>query len=61
MYNYPIGVMLHSFKCETKEALKKASDIGAKGIQLLATYGKNSPEELVGERRKELMNMMKSN
>lgn len=61
MYNFPIGVMLHSFRCETKDAIEKAANIGAKGIQLLATYGKHSPEELVGEKRKELMDMMKSN
>ncbi len=61
MYNFPIGVMLHSFRCETKDAIEKAAKIGAKGIQLLATYGKHSPEELVGEKRKELMDMMKSN
>lgn len=61
MYNFPIGVMLHSFRCETQDAIEKAAKIGAKGIQLLATYGKHSPEELVGEKRKELMDMMKSN
>ncbi|MBR5157777.1 MAG: sugar phosphate isomerase/epimerase [Clostridia bacterium] len=61
MYNFPIGVMLHSFRCETKDAIEKAASIGAKGIQLLATYGKHSPEELVGDKRKELMDMMKSN
>ena len=61
MYNFPIGVMLHSFRCETKDAIEKAAKIGAQGIQLLATYGKHSPEELVGDKRKELMDMMKSN
>ena len=61
MYEFPIGVMLHSFRCSTKEAIERASKLGVQGIQLLATYGENSPEELVGSKRKELMDMMKSN
>ena len=30
MYNFPIGVMLDSFKVSTKEAIEIASKIGAK-------------------------------
>ena len=61
MYQFPIGVMLHSFRCPTKEAIEKAAKLNVQGIQLLATCGENSPEELVGSKRKELMDMMKSN
>ena len=61
MYNFPIGVMLHSFKCGTKEAIEKASKLGVQGIQLLSTFGENSPEELKGHKKAELMDMMKSN
>lgn len=60
MYNFPIGVMLHSFRCETKEAIERASKLGVQGIQLLSTDGENSPENLVGSKRTELMDMMKS-
>ena len=39
MYNFPIGVMLESFKKSIPESLKLAADMGAKGIQVYATYG----------------------
>ncbi len=61
MYNYPIGVMLQSFRCGTQESIEKAAAIGAQGIQLYATRGGYSPEELVGDKRKELLDMMKAN
>lgn len=62
MYNYPIGVMLHSFNCEPREAIEKAAKIGAQGIQLLATDSwVFTPETLVGDKKKELMDMMNSN
>lgn len=61
MYNYPIGVMLHSFRCETKEAIEKAAKLGAQGIQFLSNHAANRYDELVGDKRKELMDMMKSN
>ena len=61
MYNFPIGVMLHSFRCSTKDAIEKAAKMGVQGIQLLATRGETSPEELTGSKRTELMDMMRSN
>lgn len=62
MYNYPIGVMLHSFRCELREALEKAAKIGAQGIQLLATDAwEYTPDTLVGDKRKELMSIMEAN
>ena len=61
MFNYPIGVMLHSFRCGTKEAIEKAAKLNVQGIQLLATFGETSPDELKGSKRAELMDMMKSN
>lgn len=60
MYNFPIGAMLDSFKLETKEAVKKAAEIGAKGLQMYSTSGENSPENLVGAKRKELLDYVKS-
>ena len=34
MYQFPIGVMLDSFRLDTKQAIEKAAEIGAKGIQI---------------------------
>ncbi len=61
MYQFPIGVMIDSFKLETREALEKAAQIGAKGIQMYSTNGENSPEKLTGSKRTELLDMVKSN
>ncbi|MBP1548569.1 MAG: sugar phosphate isomerase/epimerase [Oscillospiraceae bacterium] len=61
MYNFPIGVMLDSFRCDTKEAIEKAVKIGAKGIQMYATKGEHSPENMTTAKCRELMDMMKSN
>ncbi len=61
MYQFPIGVMLDSFKLGTKEAIEKAAQLGAKGLQMYSTNGENSPENLTGSKRRELLDMVKSN
>ena len=61
MYNFPIGVILESFRLKRSDAIKKAAEIGAKGIQMYATKGENSPENLTPEKRKELLNEVKGN
>lgn len=61
MYQFPIGVMLDSFKLDTKNAIIKAAQIGAKGLQMYSTNGENSPENLTGSKRRELLDMVKSN
>ena len=60
MYQFPIGVMLDSFKLETNEAIKKAATIGAKGVQMYATKGEHAPENMSVAARKELLDRMKS-
>ena len=60
MYQFPIGVMLDSFKLETNEAIKKAAEIGAKGVQMYATRGEHAPENMSASARKELLDRMKS-
>ena len=60
MYNFSIGVMLESFKLPIPEALKKAREIGARGIQAYSTYGELSPDNLTGEKRREFLDMVKS-
>jgi sugar phosphate isomerase/epimerase len=60
MYNFSIGVMLDSFKLDTKEAIEKAASLGAKGLQMYATSGDYAPENLTPAKRKELLDMVKS-
>ncbi|MDP4118231.1 MAG: sugar phosphate isomerase/epimerase family protein [Bacillota bacterium] len=61
MYKFPIGVMVDSFKLDTKSAVLKAKEIGAQGLQMYCTNGENSPENLTGSKRKELLDFVKSN
>ena len=59
MYNFPIGVILESFRTDRSTAIKKAAAIGAKGIQMYATSGENAPENLSAQARKDLLNEVK--
>jgi L-ribulose-5-phosphate 3-epimerase len=61
MYNFPIGVMLDCFRLDTKTAIEKAAQLGATGLQMYATSGEYSPENLTSSKRKELLDMVKSN
>lgn len=61
MYNFPIGLMLDSFKMDTIAAIEKCAKLGAKGLQMYATTGQFSPEELTASKRKELLDVVKSN
>lgn len=56
MYQFPIGVILESFRCERSEAIKKAAAMGVKGIQMYATQGENAPENLNSAARIALKN-----
>ena len=60
MYNFPIGVIVDSFRIETRAAIIKAAEIGADGIQLYAAEGANAPENLTSEKRRELLDFVKS-
>ncbi len=59
MYNFPIGVILESFRLDRSQSIKKAAEIGANGIQMYATEGMNSPENLNAAARKELLKEVK--
>lgn len=61
MFNFPIGVILESFKLPRSEAIKAAADLGAQGIQMYATKGENAPENLNASQRKALLDEVKSN
>lgn len=60
MYQFPIGVILESFKLSRSEAIKSAASLGAKGIQMYATSGENAPENLNKAERKALLDEVKS-
>lgn len=60
MYHFPIGVIIDSFRTDTKTAIVKAAELGANGIQMYSTKGANSPENLTGEKRRELLDFVKS-
>ena len=61
MYQFPIGVIVDSFRTDTRTAILKAAALGADGIQMYATKGENSPEALTPAKRRELLDMVKSN
>ncbi len=61
MYQFPIGVMLESFRLPTPEALAKAAAIGAQGIQMYATTGEHAPENMNAAQRRELLDMLHAN
>lgn len=53
MYNFPIGVMLDSFRKPPKEALLLAAASSADGIQLYATHGELAPESMDAAARRD--------
>ena len=58
---FPIGVMVDSFKLPMAEALKKAAEVGATGIQVYAVQGDMAPENMTAQKRREFLDMVKSN
>lgn len=58
---FKLGVITDSFRIDTKSAITAAAKLGADGIQMYATSGENSPENLAKEKRRELLNFVKSN
>lgn len=61
MKKFPVGVIINSFRTDIPTAVKKAAECGAQGIQVYATRGEMSPLELVGSKRKEFLDLVKSN
>mgnify|MGYP003289311913 CR=1 FL=1 len=61
MYKFPIGIMMESLREDDKTAIASAAAMGVKGLQLYATKGDHSPEKMDTSKRKELLDMMKSN
>ena len=61
MFNFPIGIMTDSLKLPFPEAVKKAAELGAKGIQVYTTYGEMSADNLTAEKRKEVLKIVRDN
>lgn len=58
MKQFPIGVLLESFRCEGAAALKKAADLGLKGVQIYATRGDFAPGVFTPEKQREFVRMV---
>ena len=61
MYTFPIGVIIDSFRTDTRTSILQAAKLGANGIQMYSTKGENSPENLTPQKRRELLDFVKSN
>lgn len=59
MHNFPIGVMLDSFRQPTKQALDSARAVGARGIQVYATRGEMAPENMNAQARRDFLSAVK--
>lgn len=59
MYQFPIGVMLDSFRLPVNEALDCAQKVGAQGIQVYATRGEMAPENMTAQNRREFLKKVK--
>ena len=61
MYQFPIGVMLESFRlADDREAVAKAAEVGAQGIQMYATGGAHAPENMNAAARREMVDLLAS-
>ncbi len=60
MANFPIGVIVDSFRIDIKEALKKAAAMGVQGVQVYSTRGTMAPENLSPAQRREFLDYVKS-
>lgn len=61
MSMFKTGVMVDSFRLGLVEGIGKAREVGADGIQVYATHGAMMPENLSAARRKEILDIVKSN
>ena len=61
MYNFSIGVIIDSFRMPIKDAVKKAAEVGAQGIQVYSTRGEMAPENLNVAARADFRNLVADN
>lgn len=61
MKTFPIGIIIDSFRTDIPSAVKKAAALGAQGIQVYATRGEMAPENMSPAKRREFLDLVKSN
>lgn len=61
MLNFPIGIIIDSFRIDIPSAVKKAAQLGAQGIQVYSTRGEMAPENMSPAKRREFLDLVKSN
>ena len=61
MDRFKIGVIVDSFKTDIPTSLEYARIAGAQGIQIYATNGPASPEQLKGEKKTEFLKLLHGN
>ena len=61
MYNFPIGVIIDSFRTDLVSAVKKAAEVGAQGIQVYATSGETAPENMDAAKRRAFAGLVADN
>lgn len=61
MGRFPIGVIIDSFRTDIPTAVKKAAAVGAQGIQVYATRGEMSPEEMTSSKIAEFKKLVADN
>ncbi|MBQ7100866.1 MAG: sugar phosphate isomerase/epimerase, partial [Clostridia bacterium] len=61
MYNFSIGVIVDSFRLPIKDAVRKAAEVGAQGIQVYSTRGEMAPENLSAAARADFRNLVADN
>lgn len=61
MKDLKIGVIVESFRLGLEDGIKKAAELGAEGVQIYASRGEMAPEDLTTTRKKEILDMIKSN
>ena len=61
MFNFPIGVLLESFKTDAKTSLESAVEVGASAVQVSLTGGMYDFETMTKDEKVNLVNMVKAN
>ena len=59
MYQFPIGVILESFRKPIPEAVDAAAKLGAKGLQVYATATRLAKTEMSPAQRRDFLRMVK--
>ncbi|MDR2648067.1 MAG: sugar phosphate isomerase/epimerase [Oscillospiraceae bacterium] len=60
MATFKMGVLIDSFRVDLRSALGLAQKIGVSGIQIYSTNGDTAPENLTAEKRRALLDLIKS-